>query len=71
MCQQLGSLPIDDPRIMGLRGSDPAVTKRQSLGVGGGRPDNPLPPDASKTLFVEGLPANCSRREVARILSGL
>lgn len=27
-----------------------------------------LPPDASNTLFVEGLPSNCSRREVSRIL---
>lgn len=71
MCQQLGSLPIDDPRIMGSRGADLAVAKRQSLGVGGGRPETPLPPDASNTLFVEGLPANCSRREVARILCGL
>ncbi|KAK1366418.1 RNA-binding protein 2-like [Heracleum sosnowskyi] len=64
--QQLGSLPID-PRIMGSRGADLAVAKRQSLGVGGGRPETPLPPDASQTLFVEGLPANCSRREVAHI----
>ncbi|CAN8240241.1 unnamed protein product [Cochlearia groenlandica] len=27
----------------------------------------PLPPDATNTLFVEGLPSNCSRREVAHI----
>ncbi|KAF8088438.1 hypothetical protein N665_0541s0004 [Sinapis alba] len=27
----------------------------------------PLPPDASNTLFVEGLPSNCSMREVAHI----
>ncbi|XP_018508254.1 nuclear speckle RNA-binding protein A isoform X2 [Brassica rapa] len=27
----------------------------------------PLPPDASNTLYVEGLPSNCSRREVAHI----
>jgi hypothetical protein len=27
-----------------------------------------LPSDASNTLYVEGLPSNCSRREVARIL---
>lgn len=36
-----------------------------------GRPSGELlrlPPDASNTLFVEGLPSNCSRREVARIL---
>ncbi len=27
-----------------------------------------LPPDASSTLFVDGLPQDCSRREAARIL---
>ncbi|XP_031373385.1 RNA-binding protein 2-like [Punica granatum] len=27
----------------------------------------PLPPDASSTLYVEGLPSNCTRREVAHI----
>lgn len=33
-----------------------------------GRPEATLPPDASSTLFVEGLPADCTRREVSRIL---
>uniref|UniRef100_A0A1J3H2F9 RRM domain-containing protein n=2 Tax=Noccaea caerulescens TaxID=107243 RepID=A0A1J3H2F9_NOCCA len=35
-----------------------------------GRPSGELlrlPPDASNTLYVEGLPSNCSRREVAHI----
>jgi hypothetical protein len=27
-----------------------------------------LPPDASPTLYIEGLPSDCTRREVARIL---
>lgn len=37
--------------------------------MAGGRPELPsLPPDASSTLFVEGLPSNCTRREVSRIL---
>lgn len=27
-----------------------------------------LPPDASNTLYIEGLPPNSTRREVARIL---
>jgi len=31
------------------------------------RPDEHLPPDASNTLFVEGLPADCTRREAAHI----
>jgi hypothetical protein len=26
-----------------------------------------LPPDASSTLFVDGLPQDCTRREAARI----
>ncbi|XP_010537288.1 PREDICTED: nuclear speckle RNA-binding protein B-like [Tarenaya hassleriana] len=37
---------------------------------GVGRHDHdalPLPRDASNTLYVEGLPSNCSRREVAHI----
>lgn len=28
----------------------------------------PLPPDATPTLYVEGLPSDSTRREVARIL---
>jgi hypothetical protein len=48
---------------------DPGTTvKDRTMGYGGGRSEVPLPPDASSTLFVEGLPANCTRREVARIL---
>jgi RNA recognition motif-containing protein len=37
------------------------------MGMGGGRGELSLPHDASNTLFVEGLPLNCSRREVAHI----
>lgn len=65
----LSGHPVDDPRIVGIGGSDPAISsKSRSMGVGGGRSELPLPPDASSTLFVEGLPANCTRREVSRIL---
>ncbi|KAL3521663.1 hypothetical protein ACH5RR_019812 [Cinchona calisaya] len=64
----LGGHPVDDPRIVSIGGSDPAISlKSQSMGVGGGRSELPLPPDASSTLFVEGLPANCKRREVSHI----
>ena len=35
--------------------------------MGGVRPQIPLPPNASNTLFVEGLPANCTRREMSHI----
>ncbi|CAL5344181.1 unnamed protein product [Camellia sinensis] len=56
----LSGPPIDDPRRIGILGSNPVVTtKSHSMGLGDGRP---LPPDASSTLFVEGLPANCTRR---------
>nr|AVY91756.1 RNA-binding [Saccharum hybrid cultivar SP80-3280] len=46
------------------------VDDRRMMGVGmgyGGRPEPPLPPDASPTLYIEGLPANCTRREVSHI----
>ena len=53
---------VDDRRMMGIVGMD-------NRGMGyGGRPEPPLPPDASSTLYIEGLPANCTRREVSRIL---
>ena len=56
--------PVDDPRVAGVdpRGSG----KDRTLGFGG-RPEISLPRDASSTLFVEGLPANCTRREVSHI----
>ncbi|XP_072968956.1 RNA-binding protein 1 [Typha angustifolia] len=56
------SHPVDDRRMMGVGGMD-----SRTAGYGGGRPEPPLPPDASNTLFVEGLPANCTRREVSHI----
>lgn len=68
-----GGLPgrsVDDPRMMGMGGVDPgAPVKDRVLGMGSGRPEAPLPPGATSTLFVEGLPPNCTRREVARILN--
>ncbi|KAK6117745.1 hypothetical protein DH2020_048534 [Rehmannia glutinosa] len=52
---------VDDPRVMAMGGSDPAAAaKSRPIGLGG-RPEIPLPPDASSTLFVEGLPANIFR----------
>ncbi|CAN6705971.1 unnamed protein product [Malus baccata var. baccata] len=59
---------VEDPRMMGIGGVDPgAPAKDRVLGMGSGRPDAPLPPGATSTLFVEGLPPNCTRREVAHI----
>ncbi|KAF3795687.1 RNA-binding protein 1 [Nymphaea thermarum] len=57
-----GALPVPS-------GLDPAMGGQgQNIGYGGSRPEQPpLPPDASSTLFIEGLPSNCTRREVAHI----
>ncbi|KAM7268343.1 hypothetical protein ACFE04_010509 [Oxalis oulophora] len=56
--------PMDDPHMAGILGMDPGMSvKERPLGFGGSRPEISLPPDASNTLFVEGLSSNCSRRE--------
>jgi hypothetical protein len=57
----MGGFPVDERRMMGVGGME------RGMGYGG-RPEPPLPPDASNTLYIEGLPANCTRREVSRIL---
>ncbi|TVT98093.1 hypothetical protein EJB05_46576 [Eragrostis curvula] len=55
--------PVDDRPMMAARGMD-----NRNIGYGGGMPEPSLPPDASNTLFIEGVPTGCSRREVSRIL---
>ncbi|MBA0861461.1 hypothetical protein Goshw_028041 [Gossypium schwendimanii] len=66
-----GGMPgraVDDPRMVGIGGLDPGQTiKDRTTGFGSGRPEPHLPPDASSTLFVEGLPPDCTRREVSHI----
>ncbi|KAF6153677.1 hypothetical protein GIB67_000910 [Kingdonia uniflora] len=60
--------PVDDQRRMSIGGLDPGVMGTgRSMGFGGGRPEIALPSDASNTVYVEGLPANCTRREVSHI----
>ncbi|RWW88136.1 hypothetical protein BHE74_00003000 [Ensete ventricosum] len=59
----ISNQPIDDRRIISIGSLD-----GRNAGYGGRRPEPQLPPDASNTLFVEGLPADCTRREVSRIL---
>lgn len=70
-------LSIADPAVLGRHGDggpDFAPNGR-NVGIGGldgtrtGHETKPLPPDASSTLYVEGLPPDSTRREVARILS--
>lgn len=66
-------------RMMGM---DVSTVKPANMGLNGGRPshmsrqDNQaaqpvstglVPADASSTLFVEGLPSDCSRREAAHV----
>eukprot|EP00249_Psilotum_nudum_P004553 c18065_g1_i1 orf=566-1309(-) len=77
----LGAPTLDDTRLMGtgLRpiGLDPALSKPGGLSLNGGnyvgRPEasvlrpSLLPADATSTLFVEGIPTDCSRREAAHI----
>lgn len=55
--------PVDDRSMMAARGMD-----SRNIGFGGGMPEPPLPPDASNTLYIEGIPTGCTRREVSRIL---
>lgn len=64
---RISSRSVDDSHVTSIGGVDPG--KDKILGLSSGRADHSLPPDATNTLFVEGLPPNCTRREVARILS--
>ncbi|KAL5221768.1 hypothetical protein ABZP36_026481 [Zizania latifolia] len=57
----MSDYPVDSRRMIGVVGMD-------NRGMGYGvRPEPTLPPDASSTLYIEGLPANCTRREVSHI----
>ncbi|XP_068658780.1 RNA-binding protein 2-like isoform X1 [Aristolochia californica] len=75
----MSGLPMGESVVMsgsGHMGSDMAPNGR-NMGFGGpipadsvarpGRDMPPLPPDASSTLFVEGLPPDSTKREVAHI----
>ncbi|RDX74168.1 RNA-binding protein 1, partial [Mucuna pruriens] len=67
---RIPSHAIDDLHVANIGGVDRGTNvKDKILGLSSGRADYSLPPDATSTLFVEGLPSNCTRREVARILS--
>ncbi|CAN0892149.1 RNA-binding protein 2 [Linum grandiflorum] len=75
----MGGLPPPDSGVMGHSRATGPPNMAPPGGFGGHRPPPhtmprpgrdtvPLPPDASNTLYVEGLPHDCIRREVARIL---
>lgn len=69
-------IPMGEPSLMGRPGPE-LVSNGRGVGFGGPLPVDtmarparetvPLPPDASNTLYVEGLPPNCTKREVAHI----
>lgn len=69
------ALPVRDP-LPSARGPELAPNGRAMVFSGQlpvepmprPRETLPLPPDASNTLYIEGLPSDSSRREVARIL---
>ncbi|BAS95935.1 RNA-binding protein 1 [Oryza sativa Japonica Group] len=54
--------PVEDRPMMAGGGME-----ARNIGFGGGMPEPPLPPDASNTLFIEGIPTDCARREVSHI----
>ncbi|KAL3014827.1 hypothetical protein AAZX31_06G125900 [Glycine max] len=57
---------IDDSHVANIGGVDRGTNAKDKMpGLSSGRADHSLPPDATSTLFVEGLPSNCTRREVA------
>ncbi|XP_022773360.1 RNA-binding protein 2-like isoform X3 [Durio zibethinus] len=78
----VGAMParsLADPPVMGRPGSaaPDMASNGRNVGYGGelpvdamsrpGRDTVPLPPDASNTLYVEGLPPDSTMREVAHI----
>ncbi|CAL0319533.1 unnamed protein product [Lupinus luteus] len=60
------SYSVDDSHVTSIGGGvNPG--KDNILGLGSRRADHSLPHDATNTLFVEGLPPSCTRREVSHI----
>jgi hypothetical protein len=53
---------VDDRRMMGVVGIDNIWMTY------GGRSKPPLPSDASSTIYIDNLPANCTRQEVSHIV---
>uniref|UniRef100_A0A7N0UB39 RNA-binding protein n=1 Tax=Kalanchoe fedtschenkoi TaxID=63787 RepID=A0A7N0UB39_KALFE len=59
---------ISDPPSNG-QGNDFGIQHPVDAASKPARGTLPLPPDASNTIYVEGLPSDCTKREVARILN--
>ncbi|CAI8598542.1 unnamed protein product [Vicia faba] len=58
---------IDESHVTNIGVDRRSNVNDKSLELSGGRSGHSLPPDATNTVFVEGLPSNCTRREVAHI----
>ncbi|XP_010477393.1 PREDICTED: nuclear speckle RNA-binding protein B-like isoform X1 [Camelina sativa] len=76
MGRPAGTNMMPGPTMGGRGGLLPPDFRTNGRDMGHGQPDsvgrpsrklNSLPPDVSNTLYVEGLPSNCSRREVSHI----
>ncbi|KAK7279854.1 hypothetical protein RJT34_24913 [Clitoria ternatea] len=81
LARGVGGLPghsLADPSVMGHPSGGPDIARNgRNVNYGGQLPVDavsrpgpetvPLPPDASSTLYVEGLPSDSTRREVAHI----
>ncbi|XP_047156554.1 RNA-binding protein 2-like isoform X1 [Vigna umbellata] len=81
LARGVGGLPghsLTDPAVMGHPGGGHDLARNgRNVNYGGQLPVDtasmpgpetvPLPPDASSTLYVEGLPSDSTRREVAHI----
>jgi hypothetical protein len=69
--QSYGAAPGGEPIRPSVGGNAGYPAARgvdsRNVGNGGAGPEIPLPPDASNTLFIEGVPTDCTRREVSHI----
>ncbi|CAK8567627.1 unnamed protein product [Lathyrus sativus] len=59
---------VDESHVANIGGVDRRSNVNDKIQeLSGGRSDHSLPHGATNTVFVEGLPSNCTRREVAHI----
>ncbi|CAL5204093.1 unnamed protein product [Lathyrus oleraceus] len=59
---------VDESHVANIGGVDRRSHVNDKIQeLSGGRSDHSLPHGATNTVFVEGLPSNCTRREVAHI----
>lgn len=64
----LGRYGVNSDHVPNGRGSDFDIHPTDAVNKSS-RGTLPLPRDASNTIYVEGLPSDCTKREVSRILT--